>query len=101
MNSRPSVSLSGTPTITFEKLDGKNFLSWSASVELWFLGQGFHNHHEQDRSNAPSDQAEHGIKLIFRFVPYCGSLWNPNYWVPLDRLKCATLFEKKKAQYFC
>ena len=21
---------------------------------------------------------------------YCGNLWNPNYWVLLDRLKCAT-----------
>jgi len=40
-------SISGTPTITSEKLNGKNYLAWSASVELWFLGQGYHEHLEQ------------------------------------------------------
>jgi len=36
----PAFSISGTPTITSEKLNGKNYLAWSASVELCFLGQG-------------------------------------------------------------
>jgi len=31
-----------------------------------------------------------GRELIFSSVHYCGNLWNPNYWVLLDRLKCAT-----------
>ena len=34
-----STPLSGTPTITTQKLNWKNYLSWSASVELWFLVQ--------------------------------------------------------------
>ena len=34
-----------TPTITSEKLIGSdNYLSWSASVELWFMGQGYEDH---------------------------------------------------------
>ena len=33
---------SSTPTIITVKL------SWSASVKLWFLGQGYHNHVEKD-----------------------------------------------------
>ncbi|RVW23686.1 Retrovirus-related Pol polyprotein from transposon TNT 1-94 [Vitis vinifera] len=34
--------LSGSPLITSEKLIGsENYLSWSASVELWFMGQGY------------------------------------------------------------
>ena len=37
--------ISGSPTITSEKLIGsENYLSWSASVELWFIGQGYENH---------------------------------------------------------
>jgi len=33
-------------------------LSWSASVELWFLGQGFHDHLEEDGSSVPKDQIQ-------------------------------------------
>jgi len=33
-------------------------ISWSASVEMWFLGQGYHDHLEQDGSNVPFDQFE-------------------------------------------
>ena len=37
--------ISGCPTITLEKLIGsENYLSWSASVELWFMGQGYEDH---------------------------------------------------------
>jgi len=39
-NNGPTFSFSGTPTITSEKLNGRNYLAWSSSVELWFLGQG-------------------------------------------------------------
>ena len=37
--------ISGSPTITSEKLiGGKNYLFWSASMELWFMGQGYEDH---------------------------------------------------------
>ncbi|RVW30403.1 hypothetical protein CK203_088848 [Vitis vinifera] len=37
--------ISGSPTITLEKLIGsENYLSWLASVELWFMGQGYEDH---------------------------------------------------------
>ncbi|RDX93337.1 Copia protein, partial [Mucuna pruriens] len=39
--------LLGTPTITSEKLNWKNYRAWSALVVLWFLGQGFHDHLEK------------------------------------------------------
>ena len=40
-----SFVISGSPTITSEKLiDTKNYLSWSASVELWFMGLGYEDH---------------------------------------------------------
>jgi len=39
-----SPSLSATPIITSAKLNWKNYSFWSASVELWFLGQGYHDH---------------------------------------------------------
>ncbi|RVW62552.1 putative mitochondrial protein [Vitis vinifera] len=37
--------ISGSPMITSEKLVGsENYLSWSASVELWFMGQHLFTH---------------------------------------------------------
>ncbi|RVW82963.1 Retrovirus-related Pol polyprotein from transposon RE2 [Vitis vinifera] len=40
-----SSVISGSPMITLEKLVGsENYLSWSASVELWFMGQGYEDH---------------------------------------------------------
>eukprot|EP00261_Vitis_vinifera_P037496 XP_019078739.1 PREDICTED: uncharacterized protein LOC100256524 isoform X2 [Vitis vinifera] len=37
--------ISRSPTITSEKLIGsENYLSWSAFVELWFMGQGYEDH---------------------------------------------------------
>ena len=37
--------ISGSPTITSEKFIGsENYLFWSASVELWFMGQGYEDH---------------------------------------------------------
>jgi len=40
-----------------------------------------------------------GYELIFSFVPYCGSLWDPSYWVLLDLLRLATLLGKKGSEY--
>ena len=37
--------ISRPPTITSEKLiGGENYLSWSTSMELWFMGQGYEDH---------------------------------------------------------
>ena len=44
-NSSFTSVISGSPTITSEKLIGsENYISWSASVELWFMGQGYEDH---------------------------------------------------------
>ena len=40
-----SSVISGSPMITSEKLVGsENYLSWSASVELWFMSEGYEDH---------------------------------------------------------
>ena len=44
-NSIFTFVISGSPTIISEKLMGsENYLSWSASVELWFMGQSYEEH---------------------------------------------------------
>ena len=40
--------------ITSEKLVGsENYLSWSASVELWFMGQGYEDHLVTQEADIP------------------------------------------------
>lgn len=39
----PVFTFSGTPTIATTKLNWKNYLYRSTSVQLWFLGQGYHD----------------------------------------------------------
>ena len=44
-NSIFTFVISRSPTMTLEKLIGsENYLSWSAFVELWFMGQGYEDH---------------------------------------------------------
>jgi len=39
---------SATLTITSARLNWKNYSSWSAFVELWFLGQGYRDRFETE-----------------------------------------------------
>ncbi|RVW34232.1 Retrovirus-related Pol polyprotein from transposon RE2 [Vitis vinifera] len=49
-----SSVISGSPMITSEKLVGsENYLSWSASVELWFMGQGYEDHLVTQKADIP------------------------------------------------
>ncbi|RVX16320.1 Retrovirus-related Pol polyprotein from transposon RE1 [Vitis vinifera] len=49
-----SSVISGSPMITSEKLvNSENYLSWSASVELWFMGQGYEDHLVTQEADIP------------------------------------------------
>ncbi|KAJ9701070.1 hypothetical protein PVL29_006428 [Vitis rotundifolia] len=49
-----SSVISGSPMITSKKLVGnENYLSWSASVELWFMGQGYEDHLVTQEADIP------------------------------------------------
>ncbi|RVW36361.1 Retrovirus-related Pol polyprotein from transposon RE2 [Vitis vinifera] len=49
-----SSVISGSPMITSEKLVGsENYLSWYASVELWFMGQGYEDHLVTQEADIP------------------------------------------------
>ena len=72
MASGSVISFSGSPSITSEKLDGQNYLSWSAAVEMWFLGQGHHDHLEKDESHLLEEKAEQWKQADFQL---CALLW--------------------------
>ena len=65
--------ISGSPTITSEKLIGsENYLSWSASVELWFMGQGY-----EDHLITPEDAIPNVDKVQWKKIDaqLCSVLW--------------------------
>ncbi|RVW73804.1 Retrovirus-related Pol polyprotein from transposon RE1 [Vitis vinifera] len=58
-----SSVISGSPMITLEKLVGsENYLSWSASIELWFMGQGYEDHLVTQEADIPE-----AYKTCFKF----------------------------------
>ncbi|XP_027941967.1 uncharacterized protein LOC114195627 isoform X2 [Vigna unguiculata] len=79
-----SPSLSATPIITSAKLNWKNYSSWSASVELWFLGQGYHDHLEKEVSNISEEEKPKWQKLDFQL---CAVLWQSVEQGVLDILR--------------
>ncbi|RDX86177.1 hypothetical protein CR513_32524, partial [Mucuna pruriens] len=81
----PIFLISRTPTITLGKRNGKNYLSWFAYMELWFLGQGYHEHLEKELSE------------------FCALLWKfvaPNILGTLNTFKTCNSFWKTTQSIF-
>nr|CAN81940.1 hypothetical protein VITISV_007358 [Vitis vinifera] len=59
--------------ITSEKLVGsENYLSWSASVELWFMGQGYEDHLVKQEADIPEVDKVQWRKIDAQL---CSVLW--------------------------
>ena len=99
-SSGPVFSFSGTPTITTAKLNWKNYPSWSASVELWFLGQGHHDHLEKTSDSVSVDKRPEWEKLDYQL---CAVLWQsvePDILEILRSFKSCRSFWKKAQEIF-
>ena len=71
-NGSSSFSISATPIITTEKLNGKNYLAWSSFVEHWFLGQGQSDHLKESFDKIPEKDCSQWEKLDCQL---CAVLW--------------------------
>ena len=72
-NSIFTFVISRSPTITSEKWIGnENYLSWSTSVELWFIGQGY-----EDHLIIPEDSIPNVNKVKWKEIDaqLCSVLW--------------------------
>ena len=93
--------ISGSPTITSEKLIGsENYLSWSASVELWFMGQGY-----EDHLITPEDAISNVDKVQWKKIDaqLCSVLWqsvDPKILLHLWAYKtCSKFWNQAKVLY--
>ena len=93
--------ISGSPTITSEKLIGsENYLSWSASVELWFMGQGYEDHLITPEDDIPGVDKVQWKKI---YAQLCSVLWqsvDPKILLHLRAYKtCSKFWNQAKALY--
>jgi len=72
-------SFFGTPTVTSEKLNGKNYISWTTSVELWPLGQRFIIPMKMAAEKFHQRILSSGRNRNFNFVLCFSNPWNPIY----------------------
>ena len=93
--------ISRSPTITLEKLIGnENYLSWSVSVELWFMGQGY-----EDHLITPEDAIPNVDKVQWKKIDaqLCSVLWqsvDPNILLHLRAYKtCFKFWNQAKFLY--
>ncbi|RVW51258.1 hypothetical protein CK203_075425 [Vitis vinifera] len=93
--------LSGSPLITSEKLFGsENYLSWSASVELWFMGQGYEDHLVTQEADIPEVDRVQWRKIDAQL---CSVLWqsvDPRILLHLQAYKtCFKFWTQAKGLY--
>ena len=93
--------ISGSPTITSEKLIGsENYLSWSAFMELWFMGQGY-----EDHLITPEDAISNVDKVHWKKIDaqLCSVLWqsvDPKILLHLRAYKtCSKFWNQAKVLY--
>ncbi|RDX66551.1 Tf2-9, partial [Mucuna pruriens] len=67
------VHLHGVPSSIVRDWD-PTFIAWSDSVELWFLGQGFHDHLEKQEAEILEENKVSWLKLDYQL---CVILWQP------------------------
>ncbi|RVX15359.1 Retrovirus-related Pol polyprotein from transposon TNT 1-94 [Vitis vinifera] len=93
--------ISGSPMITSEKLVGsENYLSWSASVELWFMGQGYEDHLVSQEADIPEVDRVQWRKIDAQL---CSVLWqsvDPRILLHLQAYKtCFKFWTQAKGLY--
>ncbi|RVW92274.1 Retrovirus-related Pol polyprotein from transposon RE2 [Vitis vinifera] len=92
--------ISGSPMITSEKLVGsENYLSWSASVELWFMGQGYEDHLITQEADIPEVDRVQWRKIDAQL---CSVLWqsvDPKILLHLQAYKLVLNFGLRPKDY--
>ncbi|RVW87744.1 hypothetical protein CK203_043987 [Vitis vinifera] len=95
-----SSIISGSPMITSEKLVGsENYLSWSAYMELWFMGQGYEDYLVTQEADIPEVDRVQWRKIDAQL---CSVLWqsDPKILLHLRAYKtCFKFWNQAKGLY--
>jgi len=69
-----SFAFQGTPIITAEKLNGRNYLNWYFAIEIWFLGQHLFVHITKKASEIDVALKDDWEAINYKRVSLCGIL---------------------------
>jgi len=70
------ISFTRSPCITSEKLNGQNYLSWAAFVEMWSLAKVIMITLNKMEAMCQLKKLNNENKLISNCASYCGNPWN-------------------------
>ena len=93
--------ISGSPTITSEKfIHSENYLSWSASVEIWFMGQGYEDHLITPEDAIPNVNKVHWKKIDAQLYSVLWQSVDPKILLHLRAYKtCSKFWNQAKVLY--
>ncbi|XP_029125187.1 uncharacterized protein LOC109815938 isoform X2 [Cajanus cajan] len=95
-----SFAFSGSPTITSEKLNGKNYLDWSTAVEMWFLGQGLYDHLTKRASEVDKEVRDEWQRTDYQLVSLLWQSIEPKLMVHFRPYKtCYDIWKKARNVY--
>lgn len=95
-----SFAFSGTPSITSEKLNGKNYMDWSSAVEIWFLGQGLSDHLETQVAEHDDASKAEWQRVDYQLVSLLWQSIDPSLLVHYRSYKsCYDIWKKAKSVY--
>ncbi|KAG6501800.1 hypothetical protein ZIOFF_041684 [Zingiber officinale] len=95
-----SFAFSGTPSITSEKLNGKNYMDWSSAVEIWFLGQGLSDHLETQVAEHDDASKAEWQRVDYQLVSLLWQSIDPSLLVHYHSYKsCYDIWKKAKSVY--
>ena len=95
-----SFAFSGTPTITSEKLNDKNFFDWYAAVDVWFLGQGLSKHLTKRAEDIDVDERDQWKKVDYQLVSLLLQSIDPTLLVHFRSYKtCYDIWKKARSIY--
>lgn len=97
---RPAYLFLGPP-INSKKINGKNYLFLSKSVEFCFLGQYYHDHLEKDSSSEISLESVEQKKLNFQLYALLWQSMGSNILRTLKNIQDMKTVLKEGSKHLC
>lgn len=95
-----SFVYSGNASITTDKLNGKNYLNWSAAVNMWFLGQKLSEHLTKKPSDIDKESRDVWEQADYQLVSLLWQSIEPTLLVHYrSYTTCYDIWEKAKNVY--
>src|ERR1044072_6265331 len=95
-----SYAFSGSPTITSEKLNEKNYTGWRDAIDIWFIGQGLSDHLSTKASAIADPTREEWKKADAQLVSLLWQSIEPSLMVHFRPYKtCYDIWTKAETVY--